>query len=499
MPKGRAKRKKRAGKTPGPRRLRFILLVLLLLSVLAGAGLLHVYVSVTNRFDGRLWKLPSRIYSDVLNLTPGEATTADEVEKRLSRCGYARSSGTPTRPGQFRRDGKTLQIHLRAFTSPVVNGTERRVALRFGTDRLAAVHDDHRRALPRITLEPELLATMYGPRQEERLPVRLREVPATFLDAVLAAEDSRYFSHLGLDLRGILRAGLVNVRRGRVVQGGSTITQQTVKNLYLGQERTWWRKAREAVMALVLDARYSKDRILEVYLNEVYLGQRGSVAICGVQAAARFYFGRDLRDLSLGEWALLAGLISSPGRYNPFLHPERATARRDQVLEAMVRLGSATPADVQAAKRDGLSLASGGGGFSQAAYAVDFVQSRLAERFTRKVLLEEGLNVYTTIDTRLQQRAESVLRTGLSRLERNTPALLKQAGARSLQGALLSTRPSTGAIVAMVGGRDYGTTQFNRVVQARRQPGSCFKPLVYAAGFELAQERSGKGLTPATM
>jgi penicillin-binding protein 1B len=502
--KSRARKKKRR-KSKRSSRLGVALAVLIVLSVAAAAGLLHVYVSVTGRFDGRLWTLPSRIYSDVAVLQPRGALSAGAVAERLDRCGYARTAGRPEKPGQYRLGGGTLEIYLREFVSPVVEGPERRVSAEFAGGRLIALRDDRGVALARVALEPELLATLYGPRQEERRLVRMADLPVSFVDAVLAAEDSRFFEHHGLDLRGILRAGLANVRRGRIVQGGSTITQQTVKNLYLGQERTWWRKAREAVMALVLDARYPKERILEVYLNEVYLGQRGPVAICGVQAASRFYFGRDLGDLSLGERAVLAGLIRSPGRYNPFVHPGRARERRDQVLAAMVRLGTADAASAEAARHEPLGLASGSGGFSRASYAVDYVSARLRERFPSRVLAEEGLSIYTTIDTRLQLRAERVLHEGLERLDPPSPgggatAELRGAGRYGeLQGALVATRPSSGAILAMMGGRSYGQTQFNRAVQARRQPGSCFKPLVYAAAFEIARRDPGAGLTPASL
>jgi len=316
---------------------------------------------------------------------------------------------------------------------------------------------------------------------------------------VLAAEDSRFYSHHGLDVRGILRAGWANLSHGRIVQGGSTITQQTVKNLFLGQERTWGRKLREGLMSAMLDARYAKDRILEVYLNEVYLGQRGAVAICGAQAASRFYFGRDLVDLSLGESAVLAGLIRSPGRYNPFAHPERALERRDQVLRAMLGLEMIDTGQAAAAAAESLDLASGRGGYSGAGYAVDFVRSRLVERHPRDLSGADGLEIFTTLDTGWQHRAEAALAKGLLNLERNAPVVRNQIGKRSLQGAVLVTDPVTGSVLAMVGGRDYARSQFNRAVQAHRQPGSCFKPWVYAAGFELALEGRDGGLTPRSV
>jgi penicillin-binding protein 1B len=497
--KNSKRKKKRKSERKRIGRVRLFGGVGLFLAVLFCGYLLHLYVTLTTSFEGRLWTLPSRIYSDVLVIESGFRLSPEQLGARLARSGYARLDQEPAKPGQFRRRGSLVEANFRPFSSPTDKAPARRVTIRFEAEHVRSIRDERGGWIRRAVVEPELLATMYGPRHEERELVRLEQVPQGFLNAVLAAEDSRFHAHNGLDLRGMARAGIVNLKEGGIVQGGSTITQQTVKNLYLGQERTWWRKGREILMSLILDGRYDKKRILEVYLNEVYLGQRGSVAICGTQAASRFYFGRPLDELSLGEWALLAGLIRSPGWYNPFAAPERAAARRDLVLQAMHRLEMIDDAELAKALNEKLQLASGGGGYPDAPYAVDFVRAQLAKRYPRRTLMEEGLVVYTTIDTRLQQRAERTLRDGLARLERQRPALARQASERTLQGALLATNPSTGAIVAMVGGRDYGRSQFNRITQAKRQPGSCFKPFVYASGFELALGRRGQGLTPASM
>jgi len=458
-----------------------------------------LYVSVTNRFDGRLWRIPSQIYSDSLLLTPGSWIPKAALVARLERSGYARTTGPPQRPGQYRERETRLELLARAFTAPSQQHDARLLILEFQGDRLASISGAKGERASEATLEPELLATLFGPRQEERELVHLDQIPQRFIDAVLAAEDSRFFSHHGVDPRGIMRAAWANLRSGRIVQGGSTITQQTVKNLFLGQERTWWRKSREALTSLMLDARYSKGRILEVYLNEVYLGQRGAVAICGAQAAARFYFGHDLQDLSLAESAALAGLIRSPGYYNPFAHPERLLERRKQVLQAMQRLGMVQENDVERAIHEELALASGSGGYSGAAYAVDFVRSSLAADSSVDLADRDGLQIYTTLDTTWQHRAESALQSGLERLERDAPLVRSRLEQRRLQGVVLVTDPVTGAVLAMVGGRDYSRSQFNRAVQAKRQPGSCFKPFVYATGFDLAVQGRPSGLTPRSV
>jgi len=469
------------------------------LAVLTLVGFLYIYVSVTSRFGDSIWPIPSRVYSDVLVLAPGTVVSADEFAGRLTDSGYAKITGPPSRAGQFRRSGATIEVYLREFDAPRQAADIGHYVVAFENGRVRSVRDAGGSWIGEIVVEPLLLATLYGPRHEERQLVDLDEVPEKFQLAVMSAEDSRFYRHHGLDLKGILRAAWANLTHGRIVQGGSTITQQTVKNLYLGQQRTWWRKIREMGMSLILDARYDKDDILEVYLNEVYLGQRGPVAVCGVEAAARFYFGLPLSDLSLGEWALLAGMIRSPGNYNPFVHPDSAVERRAQVLEAMQRLGHISESEAAAAKNEPLRLATGTRLRAPAPYAVDFVQAHLAERYPASVLSTQGLRIYTTIDPTAQTRATVALKQGIERLEHGYPSVRRQIDERRLQGAIVVTRPSTGAILALVGGRDYAESQFDRAVQARRQPGSCFKPLVFAAGFEQAVRGEKNGLTAATL
>jgi penicillin-binding protein 1B len=460
---------------------------------------LYLWVEVGRRFDGRLWDFPSRVYSDRLVIAEGAAFSSAAIARRLDRSGYARVESSPGSPGQYRpRGGNRLDVHFRPYAGPWGDVKARRVVLRFDGGVVSSIQESGGGSPRPIEVEPELLALLSGPQQEEREVVALAEVPKRLVEAVLAAEDSRFYSHLGVDPLAVLRAAVANVRSAKLAQGGSTITQQTVKNLYLGQERTWWRKLREALMAVTLDARYSKERILEVYLNELYLGQRGTVSVCGVVSAARFYFGKDLAHLTLGECALLAGLIRSPGSNNPFVHPGQAVARRDQVLRAMVDERFVGEAESAAAATEKLRLASGKEGHSRAPYVVDLVRSQLAEQYTPVQLSREGLRIYTTLDTTLQEAAQDSLREGLDRLDRERSGRAKDR-ARTLQGCALVLRPSTGAVLGLVGGRDYADSQFNRAVQARRQPGSCFKPFVYLAGFDAAIRGREGGLTPATV
>jgi len=486
---GRRRRRARRGG-----RLRLIASLLLVVTVVASAAFIYTYVEIRSRFEGRLWALPSRVYSAPVALARGATLPREILVRQFDRLGYGELDPEAPLPGRYRSIGSTVDVYLRAFEIAGERFDARRVKLRYSGSEIVSIEGGGAKRLDRVLLEPELLATLHGVQQEDRDVVRLPEIPKEQVLAVLAAEDARFYSHRGVDLRAVVRAALANLRSARIVQGGSTITQQTVKNLYLGQERTWWRKAREVVMAAILDWKISKDRILEVYLNEVYLGQRGSVAVCGLQAASNLYFGRDLRDVSLGEQALLAGMIRSPGLYNPFQHPERALARRDQVLDAMVRLELVDPAVAERARGEKLRLAGGTPNpRARAPWVIDFVRSQLSDLFSSSSLTERGLRIHTTVDPVLQTAAEEALRSGLERLDRDAPVVRKHKDERTLQGMVVALRPSTGEILAMVGGRDYQVSQFNRATQALRQPGSCFKPFVYLAGFETSE------ITPSTL
>ena len=366
-----------------------------------------------------------------------------------------------------------------------------------------------------MELAPEELARFYGPERQQRDLVALDQVPRHVQYAVLAAEDGRFYHHHGVDPRGILRALGANLKSGAVVQGGSTITQQLVKNFFLTPERTLSRKTKEALMALWVEYRHPKAAILEMYLNEIYLGQRGSVAIHGIGEGARLYFDCRVSDLSPAQGALLAGLIRGPNRYAPHRHPARALARRNQVLDAMLRRGWLPPAEQAAARQAPLTPPQVIPVHRRAPYFLDYVAAQLHHHYSPEDLNRLGLKIYTNLDLKIQLAAEEALTNGLARLEAAYPHLLvgsrlqtgpepiyQSDGTRDnlnvsigqsprvgqtaeLQGAVVVIQPQTGALLAMVGGRDYGRSQFNRITQARRQPGSTFKPLVYAAALPI--------------
>jgi penicillin-binding protein 1B len=290
------------------------------------------------------------------------------------------------------------------------------------------------------------------------------------VDAVLVTEDRDFYRALFASLTGGRR------------QGGSTLTQQLVKNLYLSPERTLRRKANEAVMAVILDARYSKDEILETYLNEIYLGRRGAIAITGVGEAARYYFGKEVADLDLAESATIAGMIRAPNAYSPFRNSARTLERRNLILKLMREEGKIDAAALAAATAQPLTPRTRTEERTKAPHFVDFVKAELAERYGEK-LQTEGLQIYTTLDVDLQLAGQRAITEGLQTLEKTYKRLASVARQAPLQGALIALEPQTGNVRALVGGRDYALSQFNRVTQAHRQPGSLFKPFVYLAAF----------------
>jgi penicillin-binding protein 1B len=318
--------------------------------------------------------------------------------------------------------------------------------------------------------------------------VRLDETPRVLINAVLAAEDHRFFEHPGVDARALIRAAWANLRAGRVKEGGSTITQQLVKVRLLSPQRTFFRKLREAWLAALVEWRYSKERILEAYLNEIYLGQRGPIAIRGVGSAARAYFGKEVHQLTTPEAALIAAIIRGPNIYSPAVDPDRAREHRNVVLGQMRDLKMITPEEFERARRAPVTVRSLASAGQAAPYFVDFVRQELEQRFDAGVARVRGVRIATTLDLSLQRFAEGAAARGLDRLESSLPHGYRREPGRRLQIAVLVVDPASGEIRALVGGRDYLASQFNRVASARRQPGSAFKPVVYLAAL-----RAGDG------
>jgi len=469
------------------RRRSLVALVLLALVVVVGSALALYTAHALARFERVEARRSTLLYAAPPVLRQGVSVTALDLAGLLGRLGY-RESRTAPGPGQFSRTDSAWDINV-AGAAPIVLSVagNRITGLRQGSAEVQSV------ALP-----AELLASAGADMGESIRPVRLADVPAELRTAILTTEDVRFYEHGGVDPRGILRALWTNVRKGRVAEGGSTITQQLVKSRLLSPERTLSRKIHEAMLSTALEWRYSKDQIFEAYLNEVYLGQSGGAAVRGVGAASRAYFGKEVHQLTLAEAALLAGMIRAPNSYSPASNPERARERRDVVLTRMRDLGKISEGDYRKARKEPVrARAAPTTSGLTAPYFVDYVRAEL-ERATDVDLGDQhGVRVYTTLDPMLQRIAEAAVIRGLDRLETSRPRLRRKSTEERLQAAMIVLDPATGQIRALVGGRDYRASQFNRAVLARRQPGSAFKPFVYLAA--LTPRRDAPVFTAASL
>ncbi|HVT03201.1 MAG TPA: PBP1A family penicillin-binding protein [Thermoanaerobaculia bacterium] len=471
--------------------------IVMVLFVLGVGVVGYNYVVITRKFDSsRRWDLPSRIYSDATPIVPGLHYPKALIEPKLNHVGYKEVKGPLANPGDYRYDGDNLEIYLQSFEYPDMEFHGMPVRIEMDGDlvrRIRRVEDSI--SLRAVRIEPELITSIYDDVMEDRLPISLRQVPQVLVDAVIATEDRDFRHHEGISISGILRAIVTNYRSGAVRAGGSTLTQQLVKNLYLTQERSYKRKIREILMALILETRYSKDDILEGYLNEIYLGQNGSVQIVGVEEASQVYFSKRVSNLTLPEAAMLAGIIRSPNVYSPFIHPDRAKARRDLVLTLMRDQKMITPEQCEAGIASPLTSSKFPKSINSAPFFVDLVLKQLRETYPETQLKTEGLRIFTTLDTIVQRSAERALNTGITSLKKNYSHL--RSSPSPLEGVVLTIEPGTGYVKGLVGGTSYRKSQFNRAFQARRQPGSLFKPFVYVAAMDPL--RKGEALTAASI
>jgi len=457
--------------------------------------------TVTAKFEGQKWRFPSKIYSDSYLLYAGINLRSEDLLEKLRRLGYHEGQATPKARGEyhFQPSRGLVEIYLHDFAYPTeqFKGFPVRVSLQ-GTVISKIENSETGEELFSLELEPELITGLYDRVWEERRVVPLSEIPPIVVKAILAIEDERFYNHHGIDPVSVMRAVWVNLRSGGVVQGGSTLTQQLMKNFFLSDERKLSRKMKEAIMALIAERKYSKDEILENYLNEIYLGQKGSQGIFGVWEASQFYFSKPLSDLTVGEVALLAGLVRAPNKLSPYRSLEAATKRRNVVLTKMLDDRIITRKQYEVAIRESLPHRELIKVTNDAPYYVDYLRRELAENYSNEVLTADGLRIFTSMDLQLQRMAEKSLVEGLKKLEASYPALRRQGEEDNLEGAIVVLRPQTGEIKAMVGGRSYQKSQFNRVFQAKRQPGSIFKPFVYLAALMSGSE-GGKKFTPVTM
>ena len=497
------------------RRWLLVLAIACGLPAITAAAMMGYYYAVFARavdacLHGERERAAPRIYARPFELRRGQSLTERQLVDRLNDLGYA-ERGDVARPGEFTVAANTVTIVPRSgeFSGQSIVATfPRPVAPKAGS---APPPGDHIERLgvwaagPRdiVRLDPPLLTALMGGEREKRRPVRLKQIPQHVVNAVLAIEDRRFYEHPGIDpirMAGALVANLTGDRP--YLEGGSTITQQLVKNIFLASvlqnplEKSLRRKVTEQCMAVVLERRASKDEILQFYLNEVYLGQRGSFAIHGVAEGARLFFGKDVNNLTLAEAATMAGVIHSPHNLSPFTAPLRARERRNVVLQEMAQAGFIRQDAAQAASQEPLVVVPRALE-AEAPYFVDTIGQQLAEQFPAIVQATQRVDVYTTLDLHLQRLAQDAVREGLTQVDTLLSKRKHRAG--PVQAALLAVDPRNGEILAWVGGRSYNQSQYNRVLTARRQPGSVFKPFVYLAAFEKAADEDRKDLTPATI
>ncbi|MEO6223062.1 MAG: PBP1A family penicillin-binding protein [Vicinamibacterales bacterium] len=444
---------------------------------------------IDQRLGGEQHVIP-RIFGRAFELRPGQGLKIAQLEQRLNDVGYA-SRTAVAQPGEFSIGSGVVMLRTRGATPVTI-----RVEFSKGTSSVISklVNQDTGKPVPRVTLEaPMLTAIATG---EKRRYASLATIPDRVRQAVLAIEDHRFYDHPGVDVVGTAGAVFTNLFGDKdYLVGGSTLTQQIVKNTFLTPKKTMRRKLQEQFMALVLETRFTKDQILELYLNDVVLGQRGPFEIHGVPEAARIFFGKDVKNITLAEAATIAGLIQSPSRLSPFRNPQRALERRNVVLGSMVDAGYVKAEDAAAAKQAPLGVAARALE-NEAPYFVDYVSQAVDERFAG--LMEQGaaVDVYTTIDLQMQRSAQEAVADGIAQLDKQLAARKRKGVA---QAALVAVDPRTGEILAMVGGRAYNTSQYNRAVTTRRQPGSVFKPFVYLAAFERMVAGGASEPTPATL
>ncbi len=486
--------KRRASRrSPARRRTRrgllWVAVGLVVATLGVGVWLLRPFWQLSRQLAERTETGPSRLYGAPLVLRRGDAMSAWRLERELATLHYRGSEGPPV-PGSYRLDDDGGAILVRRSPTPRGWRPAGRLEIGLAGGRVARLVWDGQN-VEEVFLEAPVIAALYGPARYERRPARLEDLPEHLVQAVLAAEDARFFGHQGLSLRGIVRAAWVNLRGGELRQGGSTLTQQLVKNLFLTHERTVGRKLREAVLALFVDARYSKRAILNAYLNEIYWGESEGANLMGVGAASWAYFGKEPEQLDLCEAAVLAGMIRSPGSYSPARRPEAARERRDWVYDRMVAKGTLPEETAAAMKHRDLCFAPQPLVAARAPYFADLVRTEAAERFGLGILEDAGYAILTTLRVVDQRAAEEAVAGGLEDLEEGWESESGAAG--PIQAALVSLDPRSGAILAYLGGRDYGASQFDRASQAHRQAGSAFKPVVYATALS-------RGVaTPATL
>jgi penicillin-binding protein 1B len=459
-------------------------------ALVLGVGLIAMLVwilyldgVITKQFEGRRWTLPAQVYAEPLELYAGQSFGADTLEQELKRLGYTRADAAKN-PGTYRRRGNRIDLISRRFV--FWDATQEAQALTITADgrTIAGMQDAKGEEVPIFRLDPLLIGSIFPIHGEDRIVVTPEEVPDLLPQALKVVEDRKFDTHHGVNVGAILRAAWVNFRAGQTEQGGSTLTQQLVKNYFLDNRRTFSRKIEEAFMALLLEVHFEKADLMNAYINEIYLGQDGRRAIHGFGLASQFYFGKPVAELQLHEIATLVAIVRGPSYYDPRRHPKRVTARRDLVLKLMGDHGIVAAKAVKTALARPLGVVSGdsqAGGYYPA--FLDLVRRTLRRDYREEDLTEAGLKIFSTLNPMAQSRAEDALKQELDRLDKAR----KKKRDLPLEGVVVVTAPQNGEVIAMVGGRQAGFAGFNRALDAKRSIGSLVKPVIYLAAIESGQ------------
>jgi penicillin-binding protein 1B len=457
------------------------------------------YVRYSRLIDLKLKQGPfqstSMVFAAPRVVTVGDEIAPGEVIAQLRSSGYGQSSGN--RMGWYHPRGDGA---VEIFPGPDSYFDDEAGVIKFSGGRVSQIislRDNTERV--QYLLEPELITNLSDSNREKRRLVKFADIPKVLVDAVVSAEDKRFFQHAGFDPLRVIKAAYVDLKEGRIAEGASTLSMQLARSFWLNQQKTWSRKAAEVLITLQLEQRLSKEEIFEFYANMVPLGRRGSFSINGFGEAARAYFGKDLSQLTLAEAATLAGLIQQPSYRNPYRHPDRARERRNVVLALMHDNGYITAAQYQAAIVEPLKLTPAELESTEAPYFVDLVNDELQSEFGDYDFQTNTYRVYTTLDLNLQRAASEAVRIGMQEVDQRLSHRRHRKGEKlpQAQCALVALDPETGAIKALIGGRDYGASQLNRAL-AKRQPGSAFKPFVYAVAMNTALAGGPQIITPVT-
>lgn len=452
--------------------------------VIAAAYMVHLDLQVREQFEGKRWALPSQVYARALELYQGMSLRSKDLLFELGLLGYRKTTNVST-PGTYHFRKSSLEVHTRTFGFP--DGTEkgRHVKIRFNGNRVASIQEvENKAAVSLLRFDPVKIGGIYPKRVEDRVLIKYEELPESLIELLIQTEDKGYFSHFGLSIRGIIRALVTNIKAGYTVQGGSTLTQQLAKNFYLTQERTLVRKAKEAMMAVLLELHYSKEEILEAYVNEIYLGQDGDRAIHGFGLASHFYFGVPLAETTLEQQAVLVALVRGASFYNPRKNPERALARRDAILANLLEGSKIPQAVVKAASEQPLGIVDIHiSGITDFPAFMDLIRREIKEDYPEQALTSEGLSIFTTLDPIVQHTAEETVQKKIQEIEKWKPRHRNK-----LQGGLVVTRTESGDVLAVVGDRNPRYAGFNRSLDAKRPIGSLVKPAVYLTALQRPSE-----------